>query len=79
MTINNYNAEACIADNTVIAYINGKAIVETEWGDLYYVEMPDEFVSLGDIIPMSYLDNFENLPPDEQNHIKEVLKIDEEL
>lgn len=48
-------------DNTVVAYIDGKAIVENDDGDLYYCEMPEEFVVLGetmfenDLTPISEL------------------------
>lgn len=48
-------------DNTIIAYIDGKAIVEDELGELYYCEMPEDFVTIGetmfeeDLTPISEL------------------------
>lgn len=31
--------EKIIENSVVIAYVDGKAIIETEWGNLYYIEM----------------------------------------
>lgn len=48
-------------DNTIIAYIDGKAIVKNDDGELYYCEMPEDFVTIGetmfeaDLTPVSEL------------------------
>lgn len=48
-------------DNTIIAYIDGKAIVLGDEGELYYCEMPEDFVTIGetmfeaDLTPVSEL------------------------
>ena len=33
----------------VIGYLDGMAIAENEWGDLFYCSMPEEFVYIGEI------------------------------
>lgn len=48
-------------DNTIIAYIDGKAIVEDEEGELYYCDIPEDFVTNwrtmfeNDLTPLSEL------------------------
>ena len=48
-------------DNTIVAYIDGKAIVLGDDGEYYYCEMPEEFVTIGetmfeaDLTPVSEL------------------------
>lgn len=70
----NNNSSNIMSNNIVIAYIHGKAIVQTEWGDLYYIEMPKEFVSLGDVLSLNGLDLVENLPKEEATFIFEEIE-----
>lgn len=48
-------------DNTVVDYINEKAIVIDDEGEIFFVEIPQEFVTLGetmledDLTPLSIL------------------------
>lgn len=48
-------------DNAVTAYVHGKAIVVDDEGELFFVEIPQEFVTLGetmledDLTPLSEL------------------------
>lgn len=37
-------------DNTVVDYINDKAIVIDDEGEIFFVEIPQEFVTLGETI-----------------------------
>ncbi len=72
--IKNQNGEKILSDNEIIAYINGKAIIETEWGNLYYIEMPEEFVTIGETVEMNGLTEFEALSVDERKEILQAIR-----
>lgn len=57
-------------DNEVIAYINGKAIVLNDDGNLFYAEMPEEFVTIGGFIFPDGLSPLSDLPAPEQRIIQ---------
>lgn len=61
-----------VADNTIVAYVNGKAIVEDEWGDLYFCEMPQEVVTVGEIADMQ---GFQTISELSSNEINEILRV----
>lgn len=60
-------------NNEIIAYINGKAIVLNDNGDLFYAEMPEEFVTIGGFIFSGGLSPLSELPSPEQRLIKKHL------
>lgn len=43
------------ADNEIIAYIDGMAIVRNEWGNLFFFEVPEEYCEIGDVVESHYL------------------------
>ena len=58
-------------DIEYIAYFEGKAIARDEWGELYYQEIPEEFVTFGE---MTFLEDGEAssaLPHEDQQRIQE--------
>lgn len=62
-----------IPDNTIIGWINGKAIVLNDNGDICYVEIPEEFANLGEVIDTSLLLPISNLSNQEQIRIMDHL------
>lgn len=40
---------------TVIHYMNGMAICEDIWGELFYLEIPEEYAELGSAVDMDDL------------------------
>ncbi len=60
-------------NNEVVACINGKAIVLNDNGDLFYAEMPEEFVTIGGFIFSDGLSPLSVLPDPEQRQIKKHL------
>lgn len=61
-------------DNTIIAYIDGKAIVEDDYGELYYCEMPEDFIILGETMAEQDLTPLSELSVAEQYHIRTQLE-----
>lgn len=57
------------ADNTIVDYVNGKAIVSNEWGNLFYVEMPEEHAVIGEVLPTEDLTSINELTEDERKYI----------
>ena len=57
------------SDNIIIGYINGKAIIENEWGNLFYVETPEEFITIGETAIDEGLTSISELPKAEQEQI----------
>lgn len=57
-------------NNEIIAYINGKAIVLNDNGDLLYAEIPEEFVTIGGFIFPEGLSPLSELPAPEQRIIQ---------
>lgn len=57
------------SDNIIIGYINGKAIIENEWGNLFYVEIPEEFITIGETAIDEGLTSISELPQQEQEEI----------
>lgn len=62
------------ADNTIIGFYDGMAIIENEWGNLFYVVMPEELVSIGQIVQTDALNSIDNLSIDKQNEIVSYIK-----
>lgn len=60
-------------DNTIIAYIDGKAIVEDEEGELYYCDIPEGFVTIGETMFENDLTPLSELSIMEQYNIKSQL------
>ena len=60
-------------DNTIIAYIDGKAIVEDEEGELYYCDIPEDFVTIGETMFENELTPLSELSIMEQYNIKSQL------
>lgn len=62
-----------VPDNTIVAYVDGMAIAEDEWGDLYYSEMPEEIVTIGEVADLNAFKPFKDLPGTVQSRIVSVL------
>ena len=60
-------------DNPIIAYIDGKAIVEDEEGELYYCDIPEDFVTIGETMFENDLTPLSELSIMEQYNIKSQL------
>ncbi len=60
-TFMGFGADA-LPDNTIVAYVEGLAIVKDEWGDLYFAEMPQEFAPIGEVADLNGFEPFEKLP-----------------
>lgn len=60
-------------DNTIIAYIDGKAIVEDEEGELYYCDIREDFVTIGETMFENDLTPLSELSIMEQYNIKSQL------
>jgi hypothetical protein len=60
-------------DNTIIAYIDGKAIIEDEEGKLYYCDIPEDFVTIGETMFENDLTSLSELSIMEQYNIKSQL------
>ena len=60
-------------DNTIIAYIDGKAIVEDEEGELYYCDISEDFVTIGETMFENDLTPLSELSIMEQYNIKSQL------
>ncbi len=61
--------EYIVANNIIIGYFNGKAIVQNEWGQLFYYEMPEEFAEPGTVVATKYLTDIEQLDKEELEYI----------
>lgn len=62
------------ANNEVIAYIDGKAIIEDDFGKLYYIEIEEEFVTLGEVAFSSDLTPISELEESMQLNILKVIQ-----
>lgn len=60
--------------NEVVYYINGKAIVQDDYGELYYFECPEENVALGETIDQMILNPISSLSQQERTIIEHDLK-----
>lgn len=60
--------------NEVVYYINGKAIVQDDYGELYYFECPEENVVLGETIDQMILNPISSLSQQERTIIEQNLK-----
>lgn len=65
------------ADNEIIAYIDGRAIVMNEWGNLFYFEIPEEYCEIGDVVESHYLSSIEELDPELKSRVLNSLGGDE--
>lgn len=63
------NFENIQAENIVVAYINGKAIAQNEWGAVFYLEIPEDFIEIGDVLPATDLTPLNELDEQEQLEI----------
>lgn len=61
-------------DNTIVDYINGKAIAIDEEENILYSEIPKEFVTIGETFFEEDLNPINNLPPAEQFYIITLLE-----
>ncbi len=68
--------ELYLANNEIVAYINGKAIVENDWGKLYFVEMPGEYAVIGEVVQSAGLIELTDLPKDEVDFISKTVRGD---
>ena len=65
------------ADNEIIAYIDGMAIVMNEWGNLFYFEITEEYCEIGDVVESHYLSSIEELDPELKSRVLNSLGGDE--
>lgn len=56
-------------DNEVVNYLNGKAIIQDDFGELFYLEIDEEFVVLGETVLSEDLRPISELPEEEQAKI----------
>lgn len=63
-------------DIEYIAYFEGKAIARDEWGELYYQEIPEEFVTFGEIAFFEDIEPISALPQEDQQRIREYLEME---
>lgn len=55
-----------LEDNTIVGWLDGKAIIANESGDLFYYEMPQEFTHIGEAFTDTELmKSVEELLPEE--------------
>jgi hypothetical protein len=57
------------ADNEIIAYYEDKAIIRNEWNELFYSIIPEEFVTIGEVIPTEDIISVSSLSFTEQSKI----------
>ena len=53
----------------VVGYVDGMAILEDEWNSLFYYEIPEEFVTLGEVSMDWNIQPISNLSDDQQKKI----------
>lgn len=68
--MNTFDFEAAYMDNTVVGYHNDKVIIKRDDGELFFCEIPDNLISLGETISPNDLTSISVLPYDEQEKIK---------
>jgi hypothetical protein len=56
-------------ENEVVGYVSGKAIVKNEDGQWFFIEMPEEFITLREQMFERDLTPLEQLSKDEQKSI----------
>lgn len=61
-------------DNRIIAYYENMAIVEDEWGELFYSILEIEFVNIGETLFEEDLLPLNSLPESQQNKVLEFVK-----
>ena len=61
-------------DHDIVGYIDGKAIIVDENGTWYFVAIPEEFVSKGDVFFEDDLTPIDVLPYLEQKFILDVME-----
>lgn len=61
-------------NNTIIAYIDDKAIIEDDYGTLFFCIMPEEFVNIGETMFANDLTPVSELPIAEQYYITQRLR-----
>lgn len=67
------NFENITSENIVVAYLNDKAIAVNEWGTVFYMELPEEFVEIGDVVPAAELIPIDELSREEQAEILDAI------
>lgn len=60
-------------DNMIIAYIDDKAIIEDEYGDLFFCLIPEEHITIGETMLEEDLTPLSDLPIAEQFYIRNQL------
>lgn len=65
-SFNDFKAYPC---NTVVGYENDKVIVKQDDGLLFYADIPDNLIDLGETIAPDELTSIRELPKEEQDKI----------
>ncbi len=59
---------------TVVAHVDGFAVCEDDFGDLWVSEIPESCAELGSVIDISILQELSSLPQNTQKEILEYVK-----
>ncbi len=62
-------SEKIYASNEIVGYCKGKAIVKQDDGVLFYEEIPEEFVTIGEFVFPNDLSPISELPEAERKEI----------
>ncbi len=65
-----FDYEQSYMDNTVVGYKGDKVIVKQDDGELFFCEIPDNLIMLGETIAPRDLTSISELPIEEQEEIK---------
>ncbi len=71
--MNEFLANRPLPNIEYVAYFDGKAIARDEWGDLYYQEIPEDFVEIGEVARIEDINPLSELSEDKQQDIIEYL------
>lgn len=67
------SSDAVQADNEILGYVDGYAVIQNEWGNLFVVQQPEAAGEIGEVVESRYLIPLEQLPVREQNRIKKAV------
>lgn len=62
-------------DNEVVLYHDGKAIIQDDFGDFFYQEIPEELVVMGEVTPVHNLTPIDQLTRTEREDIFQRLNL----
>lgn len=68
--MNTFDFEDAYMDNTVVGYHKDKVIVKRDDGELFFCEIPENLISLGETILPKDLTSISTLSLDEQKEIR---------